>query len=119
MRGTDLPTASVVRRKRRPPPWTSLGGASHTEFLILPFLPAPTVPSSLSRNGRLSGMAANGSHFAGEILTTYWYSPAARAIVKSVSRNPYLGTSTVELVDVAHGKHRQVPTKSGSKGPFI
>ena len=59
-------------------------------------------------------MAANGSHFAGEILTTYWYSPAARAIVKSVSRNPYLGTSTVELVDVAHGRHRHEPTKSGS-----
>ena len=34
--GTDLPTASVVRRKRRPPPWTSLRGASHTEFLTLP-----------------------------------------------------------------------------------
>ena len=34
--GTDLPTASVVRRKRRPPPWTSLRGASNTEFLTLP-----------------------------------------------------------------------------------
>ena len=28
--GTDLPTASVVRRKRRPPPWTSLR-APHTK----------------------------------------------------------------------------------------
>ena len=28
--GTDLPTASVVRRKRRPPPWTSLR-APHTQ----------------------------------------------------------------------------------------
>ena len=73
----------------------------------------------IESNGRLSGMAANGSHFAGEILTTYWYSPAARAIVKSVSRNPYLGPSTVELVDMTHAKHRHVPTQSGSKSPFI
>ena len=73
----------------------------------------------LESHGRLSGMSSNGSHFAGEILTTYWYSPAARAIVKSVSKNPYLGTSTVELVDTAHGKHRSVPTKIGSKSPFI
>ena len=27
--GTDLPTASVVRRKRRPPPWTSLKRLTH------------------------------------------------------------------------------------------
>jgi len=33
---TDLPTASVVRRKRRPPPWTSLIPASHTEILTTP-----------------------------------------------------------------------------------
>jgi putative ABC transport system substrate-binding protein len=32
-------------------------------------------------------------------LTTYWYAPAARAIVKSVTHNPYLGMSTVELVE--------------------
>ena len=78
----------------------------------------------IESNGRLSGMSSIGSHFAGEIVTTYWYSPAARAIVKSVSRNPYLGTSTVELVDMAHrlepgAKHRHVPTQSGSKSPFI
>ena len=28
----------------------------------------------------------------------YWYAPAARAIVKSISTNPYTGTATVELV---------------------
>src|SRR3990172_6641512 len=33
---TDFPTASVVRRKRRPPPWKSLATASHTEFRTLP-----------------------------------------------------------------------------------
>ena len=33
-----------------------------------------------------------------EIVTTYWYAPAARAVVKSESRNPYLGPVNVELV---------------------
>lgn len=33
---TDFPTASVVRRKRRPPPWKSLATASHTEIRTLP-----------------------------------------------------------------------------------
>src|SRR5690606_16235955 len=32
---SDLPTASVVRRRRRPPPWTSLR-SSHTEFRTPP-----------------------------------------------------------------------------------
>ena len=30
--GTDLPTASVVRRKRRPPPWTSLRAPRTQKF---------------------------------------------------------------------------------------
>ncbi len=34
-----------------------------------------------------------------ETEATYWYAPTARAVVKSVYRNPYLGTSTVELVE--------------------
>jgi hypothetical protein len=38
------------------------------------------------------------SQYAGEVTTTYWYAPAARAIVKSVSHNPYLGPTSVELV---------------------
>jgi len=29
---TDLPTASVVRRKRRPPPWTSLSAPRTQKF---------------------------------------------------------------------------------------
>jgi hypothetical protein len=32
------------------------------------------------------------------ITTTYWYAAAARAIVKSVTHNPYLGVSAVEMV---------------------
>ena len=47
---------------------------------------------------RLGGTSPIGSQYAGEIIRTYWYAPAARAIVKSVTHNPYLGRSTVELV---------------------
>src|SRR5690606_29222137 len=37
---SDLPTASVVRRRRRPPPWTSLR-SSHTEFRTPPLSGPP------------------------------------------------------------------------------
>jgi hypothetical protein len=47
---------------------------------------------------RLSGTSPINSQYAGEVTRTYWYAPAARAIVKMVSHNPYLGPSTVELV---------------------
>jgi hypothetical protein len=47
---------------------------------------------------RLSGRSPAGSVYDGETTRTYWYAPSVRAIVKSVSRNPYLGPSTVELV---------------------
>lgn len=40
------------------------------------------------------------SHYDAVITTTYWYAAAPRAIVKSVSHNPYLGVSTVDLVGV-------------------
>jgi hypothetical protein len=53
----------------------------------------------------LGGTSPINSQYAGEVVTTYWYAPAAFAIVKSVSHNPYLGTSTVELVQF----HRQSP----------
>lgn len=46
----------------------------------------------------VSGKAPIGSFYEGETRRTYWYAPAARAVVKSVSHNPYLGPSTVELV---------------------
>lgn len=51
----------------------------------------------VSKSG-LSGTSPINSQYAGEITTTYWYAPAARAIVKSMTHNPYLGSSTVELV---------------------
>lgn len=51
----------------------------------------------------LSGTSPAGSVYAGETNRTYWYAPAARAIVKSVSHNPYLGPSVVELVGFEPG----------------
>jgi hypothetical protein len=53
----------------------------------------------LLAKGSLSGVSPINSQYAGETTTTYWYAPAARTIVKSVSHNPYLGMSTVELVE--------------------
>jgi hypothetical protein len=47
---------------------------------------------------KVSGTSPINSQYAGEITRTYWYAPAARVIVKTVSRNPYLGPSTIELV---------------------
>jgi hypothetical protein len=52
----------------------------------------------LTSKETLSGRSPIGSQYAGETIRTYWYAPAARAIVKSVSHNPYLGPTTVELV---------------------
>jgi hypothetical protein len=49
---------------------------------------------------KLGGTSPIGSVYAGEITSTYWYAPRARAIVKSVQRNPYLGPSGVELVEL-------------------
>jgi hypothetical protein len=54
----------------------------------------------LVAKGSLGGNSPGGSFYAGDIVTTYWYAPAARAIVKSVAHNPYLGPSTVELVSL-------------------
>jgi len=46
----------------------------------------------------IRGISAINSTIDAEATLTYWYAPAANAIVKSESRNPYLGPSTVELV---------------------
>jgi len=48
--------------------------------------------------GRLSGTSPINSQYDAVVTTTYWYAAAARAIVKSVTQNPYLGVSTVEMV---------------------
>jgi hypothetical protein len=52
----------------------------------------------LTSRESLGGTSPIGSVYAGETTRTYWYAPEARAIVKLVSHNPYVGTSTVELV---------------------
>jgi hypothetical protein len=53
----------------------------------------------LRSSTRLSGESPIGSVYDGDRIVTYWYAPAARAVVKSVAHNPYLGPSTVELVE--------------------
>lgn len=53
--------------------------------------------------GELGGVSPARSIYAGQTTTTYWYAPAARAIVRSVHHNPYLGPTTVELVGFTIG----------------
>lgn len=63
-------------------------------------VPAGTFDAyKLVAKGSLHGTSPINSQYAGETMETYWYAPAARAIVKSVRHNPYLGTSTVELLE--------------------
>lgn len=47
----------------------------------------------------IRGISGINSQIDAETTTTYWYAPAARAVVKWEFHNPYLGRSTVELVD--------------------
>jgi hypothetical protein len=62
-------------------------------------VPAGTFEAfKLVAKGWLGGTSPINSQYNAEMTTTYWYAPAARAIVKSVTHNPYLGPSTVELV---------------------
>jgi hypothetical protein len=53
----------------------------------------------LEATGELGGDSPSNTFYGGQTTTTYWYAPAARAIVKSVHHNPYLGPTTVELVE--------------------
>lgn len=56
----------------------------------------------LSANGTFRGLSRGGPGvLEGEFTSTYWYAPAVRAVVKSVSRSPYRGVSTIELVDAS------------------
>jgi hypothetical protein len=52
----------------------------------------------LMSKGNIRGVSAKNSLIEAEVTSTYWYAPAARAIVKSVTHNPYIGVTTVELV---------------------
>ena len=55
----------------------------------------------LEAKARLAGKSPKGSLIDAESFTTYWYAPAARAVVKWVQRHPYLGPYTVELASHA------------------
>jgi hypothetical protein len=57
----------------------------------------------LVAKGVLRGTSPIGSRYDAVTTTTYWYAPQARAVVKSVHHNPYLGRSTVQLVDFRPG----------------
>jgi hypothetical protein len=78
-------------------------GSSAAEVSVITFEKV-TVPAGefdafrLESIERLSGNSPIGSRYDGETTRTYWYAPSASAIVKMVSRNPYLGPSTIELV---------------------
>ena len=50
----------------------------------------------LEAKADLQGVAIN-VQLDADVESTYWYAPAARAIVKSITVNPYIGTATVEL----------------------
>ncbi len=52
----------------------------------------------LMSKGNLRGVSVKNSLIEAEVTSTYWYAPSARAIVKSIYRNPYIGVATVELV---------------------
>jgi hypothetical protein len=53
----------------------------------------------LVAHGTIQGSSYGGSgQLKGETRTSYWYAPAAKAIVKLTNRNTYRGESTVELV---------------------
>jgi len=55
----------------------------------------------LEAKSHMGGKSPKGSLIDAESFTTYWYAPAARAVVKWVQRHPYLGPSTVELATYA------------------
>ena len=54
----------------------------------------------LFARGNLGGTSPTNTFYGGETTTTYWYAPAARAIVKSRHHSPYLGATNIDLVAV-------------------
>jgi hypothetical protein len=52
----------------------------------------------LEMKGTIRGVSGINSQIDAGVSATYWYAPAARAVVKSIARNPYLGVTNVELV---------------------
>lgn len=78
-------------------------GSSHVDVEVAAYekvvVPAGEFDAfRLMSRATLDGTSPIGSRYGGDSTTTYWYAPAARAIVKSVNHNPYLGVTNVELV---------------------
>jgi len=46
----------------------------------------------------MRGISVKGSVVEADVVSTYWYAAGARAVVKSITHNPYIGVTTVELV---------------------
>jgi hypothetical protein len=82
---------------------TGSSGTSTARVQVLAYEPV-VVPAGtfdayrLVSRTQVRGKSPKGSLIDAEIVSTYWYSPAARTVVRSVTHNPYVGTSTVELV---------------------
>ena len=77
--------------------------STHVEVQALERVTVPAgefVAYRLLARGRLGGVSPSNTFFAGEVVTTYWYAPAARAIVKLEQRHPYQGPMTVRLVSM-------------------
>ena len=105
-RDLDFPLA-VGKRWRFDTDWTfkpksSKGRASIS--VVVAAYERVTVPAGtfdafhLESRERHSGRSPIGSVYDAEVLRSYWYAPGARAIVKRITKHPYLGPSTVELV---------------------
>ena len=84
-------------------------GTADGEAIVVAYetvrVPAGTFEAfKIVRKDRIHGTSPVGSQYGGaEATATYWYAPDARAIVKLVAHNPYLGTRTVELVEYGLG----------------
>ena len=88
---------------------TGSSGGSDVEVEVLAFEPIE-VPAGrfeafkLRAQTTLRGINAKGARMDGTMTTTtYWYAPAARAVVKSDHQNPYLGPTIRELVSFQPG----------------
>lgn len=82
---------------------TGTKGQSKTGVTVLTFekvrVPAGEFDAfKLESTSNFSGTSIAGAHFSGESSQTYWYAPAARAIVKEEINDPYRGRYGSELI---------------------
>jgi len=80
-------------------------GRADVEVEVLGYEPVSVVAGTydafkLRARSRLSGHSPIGSIIDAVSVTTYWYAPAARSVVRWEVQHPYLGPSTTELVDL-------------------